>query len=98
MADHAFGDFDNVQFDSVNGILGLLLLDTVHLCLERCRVFFELSLAVCTKFSVNLIPILGITWFVWFLIPVRNITFDKFEPYLTITATDLGRGYFNLSL
>ena len=48
MADHTLGDFDDVELDSVDGVLCLLVLDTVHLCLESRSIILNFFLALCT--------------------------------------------------
>lgn len=48
MADHTLGDFDDVELDSVDGVLCLLVLDTVHLCLESRSIILKFFLALCT--------------------------------------------------
>ena len=50
------------------------------------------------KLAIDFAPFLGVGGFVWFLFPVRNVTFDEVAPYIGSVAQELGTIRFDLGL
>lgn len=87
---HPFGDFDTPELNLLGLVKCLILFDPVQCGLQFCSVILNLFLAVHDELFVCFVPFLGVLWFVWYLVPIRHISFDKFQPDLAILATNLG--------
>ena len=76
----AFGNFVDVEFHCLYGVLGLLLLYTIQFCFEQNSIFINLFLALRKKLFIHFVPALGISGGVWFGGPVRDVTLYELQP------------------
>lgn len=79
-------------------ILFFLVLDVGKRSLELLSILVQVVLCFLFQFPVNLPPVFRVTRLVGFVLPVRYIAPDEVQPYLGVSADDLGRVYFNLVL
>ena len=75
---HSFGNFDTLKLNLLGLVQSLVLLDSIQCCLQFCGVVFYLLLTVHDELFVCFVPFLGVFWFIWFVVPVRYISFDEF--------------------
>jgi len=50
------------------------------------------------EFGVDFVPVLGVLWFVGFVLPSRDVASDEFSPDLGVNATKLWGSFLEFSL
>lgn len=75
---HSLRNFDTPKLNLLGLVQGLILFDSVHCGFQFCGIVLYLFLAVHDELFVCFVPLLGVLWFIWFLVPIRYISFDEF--------------------